>query len=106
VREILEETAVRVVPREVATVFDRIQRSHGRVLYHYVIVDFICDYVSGVARHGSDAEAVAWATPAELARYDLPAKAEEVVRDGFRRATILKRNICRRGRTTDQEGRK
>jgi ADP-ribose pyrophosphatase YjhB (NUDIX family) len=106
VREILEETAVRVVPREVATVFDRIQRSRGHVVYHYVIVDFICDYVAGVARPGSDADAVAWAAPEELARYDLPGKALEVVLDGFRRATILKRNIRRRGRTIDQEGRK
>jgi ADP-ribose pyrophosphatase YjhB (NUDIX family) len=106
VREILEETGVRVVPREVATVFDRIRRSGGRVVYHYVIVDFICDYVAGAARPGSDAEAVAWSAPEELARYDLPGKALEVVLDGFRRANILKQNIRRRGRTIDQGGRK
>ena len=106
VREILEETGVRVAPREVATVFDRIERSGSRVVYHYVIVDFICDYVAGAAKAGSDAQAVAWATPEELPRYDLPEKALEVVRDGFRRATILKQNIRRRGRTIDQEGRK
>ena len=106
VREILEETAIRVAPREVATVFDRIQKTGGRVVYHYVIVDFVCDYVAGVAKAGSDAEAVAWATPEELPRYDLPEKALEVVRDGFRRATMLKQNVRRRGRTIDQEGRK
>jgi ADP-ribose pyrophosphatase YjhB (NUDIX family) len=104
VREILEETAIRVVPREVATVFDRIHRTEGRVVFHYVIVDFICDYVGGVAKAGSDAEAVAWAAPEELPRYDLPEKALEVVRDGFRRATILKQNIRHPGRTIDEGG--
>ena len=31
----------------VLAVFDRIQRDGGAVAYHYVIVDYLCDYVSG-----------------------------------------------------------
>lgn len=88
VREVEEETGLLVRPREVVAVFDRIQREAGRVDYHYVIVDYLCEYVAGEARAGSDAEAVALVAPAELPAYDLPAKALEVVEDGFRRAGI------------------
>jgi 8-oxo-dGTP diphosphatase len=85
VREIQEETGLLVRPREVVAVFDRIHREADRVDYHYVIVDYLCDYVAGEPRAGSDAEAVAMVAPADLAAYDLPEKALEVVTDGFRR---------------------
>jgi 8-oxo-dGTP diphosphatase len=85
VREVLEETGLLVKPREVVAVFDRIHRDAHCVAYHYVIVDYLCDYVSGEARAASDAEAVALVAVADLPAYDLPEKALEVVRDGFRR---------------------
>jgi 8-oxo-dGTP diphosphatase len=89
VREMEEETGLRVEPVEVLAVFDRIQREGRRVVYHYVIVDYLCRWCSGDARAGSDALEVAW-TPAEgLAAYDLPAKAMDVVRDAFRRSAVL-----------------
>jgi mutator protein MutT len=85
VREVREETGLEVAPGEVLTVFDRIDRQGSRILYHYVIVDYLCEYVAGEARAGSDAEAVAFVAKEELLAYDLPAKALEVVLDGFRR---------------------
>jgi 8-oxo-dGTP diphosphatase len=89
VREMEEETSLRVEPIEVLTVFDRIERDGERVLYHYVIVDYLCRWLSGEAKAGSDALEVAWATPEQLAGYDLPAKALEVVQDAFRRGVGL-----------------
>jgi ADP-ribose pyrophosphatase YjhB (NUDIX family) len=86
VREMREETGLEVEPLELLTVFDRIQRDGARVLYHHVIVDYLCRWLSGEARAASDALEVAWATPEELERYDLPAKALEVVQDAFQRA--------------------
>jgi mutator protein MutT len=86
VREIREETALEVAPLEVLTVFDRIDREEGRVLYHYVIVDYLCEYLSGEPQAGSDAEAVALVALEDLPAYDLPPKALEVVLDGFRRS--------------------
>jgi len=91
VREIQEETGLLVRPRQVVAVFDRIQRVADRVDYHYVIVDYLCDYVAGEARAGSDAEAVALVAPADLPAYDLPEKALEVVLDGFRRVEAQSR---------------
>jgi len=89
VREMEEETSLRVEPIEVLTVFDRIERDGERVVYHYVIVDYLCRWLSGEAKAGSDALDAAWATPEQLAGYDLPPKALEVVQDAFRRGAGL-----------------
>lgn len=92
VREMVEETGLVVQPENTLAVFDRIERAADRVTYHYVIVDYLCRLVSGTACAGSDAEAVAWAGEAELEAYNLPPKAEEVIRDGFR-ASVGRRTI-------------
>jgi mutator protein MutT len=88
VREMREETGLEVEPVELLTVFDRIERDGTRVLYHYVIADYLCRLLRGEARAGSDALEVAWAAPGELDQYDLPAKAREVVRQAFLRAGV------------------
>jgi ADP-ribose pyrophosphatase YjhB (NUDIX family) len=86
VREMEEETGLRVEPIEVLTVFDRIQREGGRVVHHHVIVDYLCRWRCGEAKAASDALDVAWATPEELGGFDLPPKALEVVENAFRRS--------------------
>jgi mutator protein MutT len=86
VRELREETGLEVEPLELLTVFDRIERDGERVLYHYVIVDYLCHRCSGEARAASDALEVAWASASDLERYDLPPKALEVVRQALARA--------------------
>jgi mutator protein MutT len=86
VREMTEETGLEVEPVEVLTVFDRIEREEGDVVFHYVIVDYLCRHVSGSAHAGSDAAEVRWAGPEELERFDLTPKALEVVTEAFRLA--------------------
>jgi 8-oxo-dGTP diphosphatase len=88
VREIQEETGLVVRPVEVVTVFDRIEREGDIVRYHYVIIDYLCRYVSGTPKAASDAEEVAFVAREDLPRYALPEKALEVVLDGFRRAQL------------------
>jgi ADP-ribose pyrophosphatase YjhB (NUDIX family) len=88
VREVREETGLTVRPGEVVLVFDRILREAGEVVYHYVIVDYLCEYVSGTPQAGSDAEAVAFVAPSALRDYDVPTPALEVVLDGFRRRGV------------------
>jgi mutator protein MutT len=85
VREVREETGLEVAPLEVLTVFDHIDREEGRVLHHFVIVDYLCEDRGGDPRAASDADAVAFVAREDLAAYDLPEKALEVVLDGFRR---------------------
>ena len=85
VREVAEETGLTVTPGHLLGVFDRIERRDGAVDFHYVIVDYLCRYVSGDLRAGSDALAARFATLAELPELDLPDKALQVVIDGFSR---------------------
>jgi mutator protein MutT len=85
VRELREETGLIVRPLELLTVVDRIERADGRVSYHYVIVDYLCEPVSGRLAAASDADDAVFALPEELQAYDLTPAALEVVRDGLRR---------------------
>ena len=71
VREVEEETGLRVTPVGVAEVFDRISRDEdGRVRYHFVLVDFLCHLSEGqsaeAVRGASDAVRARWASPDEL----------------------------------------
>jgi ADP-ribose pyrophosphatase len=87
VREVQEETGIRVHPLEWMTVFDRIERRDGAVAYHYVIVDYRCGYVSGALQAASDAQEAAWVAECDLDTYELPPLALDLVRRGFRAGT-------------------
>ena len=88
VREVREETGLAVRPTEVVLVFDRILRDEGELRYHYVIIDYLCEYLSGTPRAATDAEDVALVRPEDLRDYDLPPQALAVVLDGFRRCGV------------------
>lgn len=88
VREMREETGLEVVPLEILTVFDRIERDGDQVVYHYVIVDYLCRWLGGEALAASDALEAAWAALDDLPRYDLPQKALEVVQEAFRKVPV------------------
>ena len=89
VREIGEETGLLVRPRALLTVFDRIDRGPDGVRYHYVILDYLCEWVSGDLCAGSDAAEAAWVPAGELSAYDVPPKALEVIAQGFSEAEAL-----------------
>jgi 8-oxo-dGTP diphosphatase len=66
-REVLEETGLTVRPVDVAAVFERIMPdAEGRTEFHYVIVDYLCDLVSGDLRAASDVASAAWVPLNEL----------------------------------------
>lgn len=96
VREVREETGLTVRPVEVVLVFDRIEREGDVVGYHYVIVDYLCEYVSGTPRAASDALDVAFVAQDDLPGYALPEKALAVVLDGFGRAERSARGLAKR----------
>lgn len=67
-REVLEETGLIVEPVEVVKAFDRISRDpQGRVQYHYVLVDFLCQVTGGALACATDALEARWAGPGDLA---------------------------------------
>jgi 8-oxo-dGTP diphosphatase len=86
-RELLEETGLTVRVGELVEVFERIfPDDSGRVRYHFVIHDFLCEVVGGEARAGSDVTDVAWATREELSAYSLTETATRVLLRAFEMA--------------------
>jgi 8-oxo-dGTP diphosphatase len=79
-REALEETGLRVEAGEVLEVFDSIYRQpDGRIQYHYVLIDFACQFISGELRAGGDAAAAKWVTLGELNKYQVAEAAKKVI---------------------------
>jgi mutator protein MutT len=80
VREMVEETGLEVGVGPVIEVFDRITRDEaGRVMYHFVLVDYLCWPLGGELRAGSDVADATFTDPRELHRYDLTEKAMSVI---------------------------
>ena len=79
-REMAEETGFVVEVGPVVEVLDRITRDdEGRVLYHFVLIDYLCWPIGGELRAGSDVAEAALAEPGELAQYALTDKATSVI---------------------------
>lgn len=71
-REIEEETALKIEILECAATLDRIDRDeHGRVRYHYVLIDYLCEPVSGEAVARSDITEARWVRMEVLAALDM-----------------------------------
>jgi 8-oxo-dGTP diphosphatase len=66
-RELLEETGVVAEPRGVLAHVDVIGRDDaGEVLFHYVLLPVLADWVSGEGVAADDAAAVCWITIEEM----------------------------------------
>jgi mutator protein MutT len=79
-REVLEETGLRVVAKEVLDAFDSIfPDAEGRAQFHYVLVDFLCELRGGDLRTGGDAAEALWASVDELERFGLSENAKRVI---------------------------
>jgi 8-oxo-dGTP diphosphatase len=105
-RELLEETGLQVSVIELIEVFERIFRkgedaaghapkeaakdktgeagkAHDRPLYHFVILDYLCEVVSGEAHAGGDVTDLAFATEDELQKFHLTPTATRVIKKAF-----------------------
>ena len=90
-RELLEETGLQVRVLDLIEVFDRVYRDPDDTnpknlqgpKFHFVIVDYLCERISGEARAGSDVTHVAYATEDELPQYDLTSTATRVIKKAF-----------------------
>jgi len=90
-RELREETGIEVRPLDLIEVFERIELDgSGRARYHYVVLDYLCEAVSGEARAGSDVTHAAWASAEELAQYSLSNTATRVILRAFEMARQVK----------------
>lgn len=92
-RELLEETNLQVRVLDVIEVFDRIFPAEAEPAglvnatrgprFHYVIVDYLCERVSGEPRAGSDVTDVVYAREDELEQFHLTETAIRVLRKAF-----------------------
>jgi ADP-ribose pyrophosphatase YjhB (NUDIX family) len=81
-REIAEECGIDVSVGKVADVFERVVRDgDGRVRYHYVIIDFLADYVSGDIRPATDVDDARWVRKEELGTFDITERARQLLED-------------------------
>jgi ADP-ribose pyrophosphatase YjhB (NUDIX family) len=99
VRELLEETGLKVQVIELIEVFERIFPSppqegaatvgvpaaaeDPRPLYHFVILDYLCEAPEGKPRAGGDVTDVAFGTEEELEQFRLTPAATRVLRKAF-----------------------
>ncbi len=86
-REALEETGLVVQARELLGGFDRMVLDEDkRVQYHYVLIDFLCERVSGELRAAGDASDARWFTPGEISKLPLPEDTARVILAGLEKA--------------------
>jgi ADP-ribose pyrophosphatase YjhB (NUDIX family) len=78
-REALEETGLVVHATELLGVFDRVIPEGGRTLYHYVLIDFLCEVVSGELCASGDATDVRWFTQAQVSELKLAQDTASVI---------------------------
>jgi 8-oxo-dGTP diphosphatase len=83
-RELLEETGLVVRIVEFIEVFDRVYGDNKeKPRFHYVIVDYLCERVSGELKAGGDAMDVALAGEGDLERFGLTETATRILTKAF-----------------------
>lgn len=90
-RELLEETGIAVKVLDLIEVFERInpysapesREPAPRPRFHFVVVDYLCEKISGEARAGGDATDVAYATEEELPNFEMTETAMRILRKAF-----------------------
>ena len=76
----MEETGLHVLTEGIAEVFERIMPdADGRAEYHYVLIDFLCQRLSGELRAGADAADARWFTPEEIEKLPLALDTAQVI---------------------------
>ena len=83
-REILEETGISIRALAPIYTFELIDEDpHGEVLYHYVIIDLLAEYVAGQPRPADDASAAAWVDRNMLANLQVNQQTLKLLREQF-----------------------
>jgi 8-oxo-dGTP diphosphatase len=71
-REVEEETGILVRPIELLDVFNNIIRDdEGRVRFHYVLCEFLCENVGGDLKASTDVSDAKWVPLLELSSIDM-----------------------------------
>jgi 8-oxo-dGTP diphosphatase len=80
-REVWEETGLTVKVLGITAVLDRIYRDNvDKVPYHYVLINFACEYLSGEVTPASDVTAARFVSLETLSDLPLPSFTAQVIR--------------------------
>lgn len=88
IREMQEETGLTVKPLDIVTVFQRIMHDEdGRPEFHYVIVDYLCERVSGDLCAASDVARAEFVPIGDIPNYRMASGTPPVIEKalGFRK---------------------
>jgi 8-oxo-dGTP diphosphatase len=84
-REVKEETGVIISPKDPVHVFEVIDSDdEGGIRFHYVIVDLLADYLSGVPSPGTDASEARWISSGELKKLPVSKTTRQLLRGRFK----------------------
>ena len=83
-REIAEETGLQVEVLDLVEIFERIiPDAQGKILYHYVLLDYWCRMKGGWLKAQSDAVDAGFFPVPSLETINLPRETEEVIRKAY-----------------------
>ena len=83
-REILEETGIAINALKPIYTFELIEKdAQGDVLYHYVIIDLLAEYISGEPCPADDSSAAAWVDRKRLANLQVNQQTLGLLREQF-----------------------
>ena len=86
IRETREETCLAVRPSRIGKVVEHLLRDkRGDIEYHYVIVDYVCEIVSGSPQPASDVSEVRFVEISELSQWDMTEGTAQVIQEVFER---------------------
>jgi ADP-ribose pyrophosphatase YjhB (NUDIX family) len=92
-REAREETGLEVHATELLGVFERIvPDDEKRALYHYVLIDFLCEVIAGEVCAGCDAADARWFAAHELQHLPLPTDTRDVLSLALTKANVRRKN--------------
>lgn len=79
-REIREECGIEVDLTDVIEVVERIVRDEsGRIQYHYVIVDYLAQWVNGSLAPSAEVLEARWVPPGDFPQYQMTVGTAEVI---------------------------
>jgi 8-oxo-dGTP diphosphatase len=94
VREVFEETGLRVAPQRVALIFERIMRDeHGSAEYHYLLIDYMCEVLGGDLCAGDDSDCARWFSLDAIEQLPMTEGTLEVIRRAYKgdsRLTVVR----------------
>ena len=86
----MEEVGLEVRVIDLTAALDRvIFDRNGRIEYHYIVLDFLCEVISGHPNAATDADECRFVQLEDLRLYDMTRGTEEVIKRAFEKAKSL-----------------